>query len=135
MAITGALTLLQKLQKLFGVKNVSNMMGRTSNVRSLGQGINNSLSGTFSKKYLQKNPEALEEAAASILESLPYAFGTKDARQLKNFENNVSTLFDFKFPQGRSEGKVIDLGSKQQVTGKGLESLKTDMGLPPGTTP
>ena len=56
-------------------------------------------------------------------------------RQLKNFENNVSTLFDFKFPQGRSEGKVIDLGSKQQVTGKGLESLKTDMGLPPGTTP
>ena len=135
MAITGALTLLQKLQKLFGVKTVSNMMGNTSNVRSLGQGINNSLSGTFSKKYLQKNPEALEEAAASILESLPYAFGTKDARQLKNFENNVSTLFDFKFPQGRSEGKVIDLGSKQQVTGKGLESLKTDMGLPPGTTP
>ena len=130
-----AITLLQKLQKLFGVKAVSSMMGNTSNVRSLGQGINNSLSGTFSKKYLQKNPEALEEAAASILESLPYAFGTKDARQIKNFENNVNTLFDFKFPQSQSEGKVIDLGSKQQVTGKGLESLKNDMGLPPGTTP
>jgi len=130
-----AITLLQKLQKLFGVKTVSSMMGNTSNVRSLGQGINNSLSGTFSKKYLQKNPEALEEAAASILESLPYAFGTKDARQIKNFENNVNTLFDFKFPQSQSEGKVIDLGSKQQVTGKGLESLKNDMGLPEGVDP
>jgi len=130
-----AITLLQKLQKLFGVKAVSSMMGNTSNVRSLGQGINNSLSGTFSKKYLQKNPEALEEAAASILESLPYAFGTKDARQIKNFENNVNTLFDFKFPQSQSEGKVIDLGSKQQVTGKGLESLKNDMGLPEGVDP
>ena len=130
-----AITLLQKLQKLFGVKAVSSMMGNTSNVRSLGQGINNSLSGTFSKKYLQKNPEALEEAAASILESLPYAFGTKDARQIKNFENNVNTLFDFKFPQSQSEGKVIDLGSKQQVTGKGLESLKKSMGLPEGVDP
>ena len=130
-----AITLLQKLQKLFGVKTVSSMMGNTSNVRSLGQGINNSLSGTFSKKYLKENPERLEEAAASILESLPYAFGTKDARQIKNFENNVNTLFDFKFPQSQSEGKVIDLGSKQQVTGKGLESLKNDMGLPEGVDP
>ena len=130
-----AITLLQKLQKLFGVKAVSSMMGNTSNVRSLGQGINNSLSGTFSKKYLKENPERLEEAAASILESLPYAFGTKDARQIKNFENNVNTLFDFKFPQSQSEGKVIDLGSKQQVTGKGLESLKKSMGLPEGVDP
>ena len=130
-----AITLLQKLQKLFGVKTVSSMMGNTSNVRSLGQGVNNSLSGTFSKKYLKENPERLEEAAASILESLPYAFGTKDARQIKNFENNVNTLFDFKFPQSQSEGKVIDLGSKQQVTGKGLESLKKSMGLPEGVDP
>ena len=130
-----AITLLQKLQKLFGVKTVSSMMGNTSNVRSLGQGVNNSLSGTFTKKYLKENPERLEEAAASILESLPYAFGTKDARQIKNFENNVNTLFDFKFPQSQSEGKVIDLGSKQQVTGKGLESLKKSMGLPEGVDP
>ena len=134
MAITG-LTLLQKLQKLFGVKNVSNMMGRTSNVQTLGQGINNPFAATFSKKYLKENPDGIDEAATVVLENMQFAFGNKNPRQMKNFESNVNTLYELKFAPAGPEAQVVDLGSKQPVTGKGLESLKTDMGLPKGVNP
>ena len=135
MAITSGLTLLQKLQKLFGVKNVSNMMGRTSNVQTLGQGINNPFAATFSKKYLKENPDGVDEAATVILENMQFAFGNKNPRQMKNFESNVNTLYELKFAPAGPEAQVVDLGSKQPVTGKGLESLKTDMGLPKGVDP
>ena len=134
MAITG-LTLLQKLQKLFGVKNVSNMMGRTSNVQTLGQGTNNPFAATFSKKYLKENPDGVDEAATVILENMQFAFGNKNPRQMKNFESNVNTLYELKFAPAGPEAQVVDLGSKQPVTGKGLLSLKKDMGLPEGVDP
>ena len=95
MAITG-LTLLQKLQKLFGVKNVSNMMGRTSNVQTLGQGTNNPFAATFSKKYLKENPDGIDEAATVVLENMQFAFGNKNPRQMKNFESNVNTLYELR---------------------------------------
>ena len=134
MAITG-LTLLQKLQKLFGVKNVSNMMGRTSNVQTLGQGTNNPFAATFSKKYLKENPDGIDEAATVILENMQFAFGNKNSRQMKNFESNVNTLYELRFAPAGPEAQVVDLGSKQPVTGKGLLSLKKDMGLPEGVDP
>ena len=123
MAITSGLTLLQKLQKLFGVKNVSNMMGRTSNVQTLGQGINNPFAATFSKKYLKENPDGVDEAATVILENMQFAFGNKNPRQMKNFESNVNTLYELKFAPAGPEAQVVDLGSKQPVTGEGLLNL------------
>ena len=135
MAIKGGLTLLQMLQKLFGTKNVSRMMGKTTNVQSLGKGLNNPFAATFSKRYLKENPNGIDEAAQSILENMQFAFGNKNPKQIRNFQNNVNTLYDLKFPAASPEAKVVDLGSKKQVTGKGLESLKKDMGLPEGVVP
>ena len=34
-SIKGGLTLIQQLQKLFGARNVSDMMGRTTNVQTI----------------------------------------------------------------------------------------------------
>ena len=62
MAIKGGITLIQKLQKLFGARNVSDMMGRTTNVQTTAQGTNNPFARTFSPKYLAKNKDGVEEA-------------------------------------------------------------------------
>jgi len=135
------ITLIQKLQKLFGARAVSDMMGRTTNVQTLAQGTNNPFRNTFSLKYLAKNPDAVEEAAQSILENMQFAFGNRNIQQMKNFENNVNTLYDLKFPVTATkpgEAKVIDITTKKKVTGEGLDSLKDDLGLPediPPTSP
>ena len=135
------ITLIQKLQKLFGARAVSDMMGRTTNVQTLAQGTNNPFRNTFSLKYLAKNPDAVEEAAQSILENMQFAFGNRNIQQMKNFETNVNTLYDLKFPVTATkpgEAKVIDITTKKKVTGEGLDSLKDDLGLPediPPTSP
>ena len=138
MAVTSGITLIQKLQKLFGARAVSDMMGRTTNVQTLAQGTNNPFARQFSKKYLAKNPDGVDEAAESILSNMQFAFGNKNIQQMKNFEANVDTLYDLKFPPKPGEAKVVDIGTKKQVTGEGLESLKDDLGLPvdvPPTSP
>jgi len=135
MAITGGITLLQKLQKLFGARAVSDMMGRTTNVQTLAQGQNNPFALSFSKKYLKKNPDGVEEASKVIMENMQFAFGNKNPQQMKNFQNNVDTLFEIKFPPAKAEAQIVDLSTKEQVTGKGIESLKDKMGLPEGVSP
>jgi hypothetical protein len=135
MAITGGITLLQKLQKLYGARNVSDMMGRTTNVQTLAQGTNNPFAQIFSKKYLKKNPDGVEEASKVIMENMQFAFGNKNPQQMKNFENNVNTLFEIKFPPAKAEAEILDLSTKKQVTGKGIDSLKDKMGLPPDVKP
>jgi len=135
------ITLIQKLQKLFGARAVSDMMGRTTNVQTLAQGTNNPFRNTFSQKYLANNPDGVEEAAQSILENMQFAFGNRNIQQMKNFETNVNTLYDLKFPVTATkpgEAKVIDITTKKKVTGEGLDSLKDDLGLPediPPTSP
>ena len=132
------ITLLQKLQKLFGARAVSDMMGRTTNVQTLAQGTNNPFALSFSKKYLKKNPDGVEEASKVIMENMQFAFGNKNAKQMKNFEYNVNTLYDMKFPPAppaKAEAKIVDLSTKKQVTGKGIDSLKDKMGLPPDVKP
>ena len=131
----GGLTLLQKLQKLFGVRNVSDMMGKTTNVQPLARDFNNPFASTFSKKYLAKNPDGVDEAAKVILENMQFAFGNKNLKQMTNFENKVDTLYNLKFPPKAEEAKIIDLGTKKPVTEKGLMSLKEDLGLPPEVDP
>ena len=137
-SIKGGLTLIQQLQKLFGARNVSDMMGRTTNVQTLAQGTNNPFAQTFSKKYLKKNPDGVEEASKVIMENMQFAFGNKNAQQMNNFQNNVNTLFEIKFPPAapaKAEAKILDLSTKKQVTGKGIDSLKDKMGLPPDVKP
>jgi len=137
MAVSG-ISLIQKLQKLFGARAVSDMMGRTTNVQTLAQGTNNPFARTFSRKYLAKNEDGVEEASRVILENMQFAFGNKNIQQMKNFEYNVDTLYNMKFPPKPAEAKVVNIGTKKQVTGEGLESLKDDLGLPddiPPTSP
>ena len=129
------ISLIQKLQKLFGARAVSDMMGRTTNVQTLAQGTNNPFARQFSKKYLAKNPNGVEEAAQSILENMQFAFGNRNIQQMKNFEANVDTLYNLKFPPKPGEAKVVDIGTKKQVTGEGLDSLKDDLGLPKDVPP
>ena len=135
MAITGGITLLQKLQKLYGARAVTDRLGRTTNVQTLAQGTNNPFAQTFSRKYLKKNPDGVEEASKVIMENMQFAFGNKNTQQMKNFEYNVNTLYDMKFPPAKAEAEILDLSTKKQVTGKGIDSLKDKMGLPEGVSP
>ena len=132
------ISLIQKLQKLFGARAVSDMMGRTTNVQTLAQGTNNPFARTFSRKYLANNPDGVEEASKVILENMQFAFGNRNIQQMKNFEANVDTLYNLKFPPKPTEAKVVDIGTKKQVSGEGLDLLKDDLGLPediPPTSP
>ena len=47
------ITLLQKLQKLYGARAVTDRLGVTTNVQTLAQGTNNPFAQTFSRKYLK----------------------------------------------------------------------------------
>ena len=72
------------------------------------------------------------------MENMQFAFGNKNAQQMNNFQNNVDTLFEIKFPPAapaKAEAKILDLSTKKQVTGKGIDSLKDKMGLPEGVKP
>ena len=132
------ITLLQKLQKLYGARAVTDRLGVTTNVQTLAQGTNNPFANTFSRKYLKKNPDGVEEASKVIMENMQFAFGNKNAKQMKNFEYNVNTLYDMKFPPAapaKAEAQIVDLSTKKQVTGKGIDSLKDKMGLPEGVSP
>tara|TARA_R110000824_G_scaffold122474_1_gene279682 strand:- start:9 stop:1403 length:1395 start_codon:yes stop_codon:yes gene_type:complete len=40
-----------------------------------------------------------------------------------------------KFPPAKAEAEVLDLSTKKQVTGKGIDSLKKELGLPEGIDP
>ena len=118
------ITLLQKLQKLYGARAVTDRLGVTTNVQTLAQGTNNPFAQTFSRKYLKKNPDGVEEASKVIMENMQFAFGNKNAKQMKNFEYNVNTLYDMKFPPAKAEAEILDLSTKKQVTGEGIDSLK-----------
>ena len=135
MAITGGITLLQKLQKLYGARAVTDRLGKMTNVQTTAQGANNPFAGTFSKKYLGKNQDGIDEAHNVIMDNMQFAFGNQNPQQMKNFETNVNILFDMKFPPAapaKAEAQILDLSTKKQVTGKGLDSLKKDLGLPQG---
>jgi len=129
------ITLLQKLQKLYGQRAVADRLGRMTNVQTTAQGANNPFAGTFSKKYLGKNQDGIDEAHNVIMDNMQFAFGNQNPQQMKNFETNVNILFDMKFPPAapaKAEAEILDLSTKKQVTGKGLDSLKKDLGLPQG---
>jgi len=131
----GGITLLQKLQKLYGARAVSDRLGKMTNVQTTAQGANNPFAGTFSKKYLGKNQDGIDEAHNVIMDNMQFAFGNQNPQQMKNFETNVNILFDMKFPPAapaKAEAEILDLSTKKQVTGKGLDSLKKDLGLPQG---
>ena len=66
---------------------------------------------------------------------MQFAFGNRNIQQMKNFEANVDTLYNLKFPPKPGEAKVVDIGTKKQVTGEGLDSLKDDLGLPKDVPP
>ena len=136
MAVSG-ITLIQKLQKLFGARAVSDMMGRTTNVQTLAQGTNNPFARSFSPKYLANNPDGVEEASKVILENMQFAFGNKNIQQMKNFEYNVDTLYNMKFPKTTTskEADIIDIKTKSKVDDKGIMQLKDDLGLPEGVSP
>ena len=110
-------------------------MGVKTNVQTLAQGTNNPFANTFSRKYLKKNPDGVEEASRVIMENMQFAFGNKNAKQMKNFQYNVDTLFEIKFPPAKAEAEILDLSTKKQVTGEGIDSLKNKMGLPEGVSP
>ena len=133
MAIKG-ITLLQKLQRLYGARAVTDRLGKMTNVQTTAQGANNPFAGTFSKKYLAKSKDGVDEAHNVIMDNMQFAFGNKNPMQMKNFETNVNILFDMKFPPAKAEAEILDLSTKKQVTGKGLDSLKNKMGLPQGVT-
>ena len=116
MAVSG-ISLIQKLQKLFGARAVSDMMGRTTNVQTLAQGTNNPFARSFSPKYLANNPDGVEEASKVILENMQFAFGNKNIQQMKNFEYNVDTLYNMKFPKTKTskEADIIDIKTKAKV--------------------
>ena len=122
MAIKG-ITLLQKLQKLYGARAVTDRLGKMTNVQTTAQGANNPFSGIFSKKYLGKNQDSIDEAHNVIMDNMQFAFGNKNPQQMKNFENNVNMLYDMKFPPAKAEAEILDLSTKKQVTGTGIDLL------------
>ena len=56
---------------------------------------------------------------------------------MKNFEYNVDTLYNMKFPKTTTskEADIIDIKTKSKVDDKGIMQLKDDLGLPEGVSP
>ena len=132
------MNLFEMLQAIFGKNIMSKTIGTRTNVIKFPSNKNNPLTTSFDVTRSAENPALIEKLKKIIEDEAPYIAKMNDSER-KVYEGNVRRLHDHLISTGEIKppvnADVIGLGNKQQVTGKGLESLTEQAGqtYPPGT--
>jgi hypothetical protein len=102
------------------------------------------------KKYSDSafdDPEVLQYIEKKINEYGPYALSNKNPQELANFEANAKRLLEAKNKQTgttpgmqkamepKPEAEIVDIRTQQKVKPEGIETLKSEIGLPEGIEP
>ena len=145
--------MLDILVKLFGRSYVNRMIGTGTNVSKPIKFDKNSPFKLYSDSAF-KDADVLKFIEKKIAEYGPFALSNKNASEVKNFEMNARRLLNAR--EGKKESKVkeaaeamfgpigkkekpeaeiIDLATKKKVGDEGIETLKSEIGLPEGVEP
>ena len=145
--------MLDILVKLFGRAYVNRMIGTGTNVSKPIKFDKNSPFKLYSDSAF-KDADVLKFIEKKIAEYGPFALSNKNASEVKNFEMNARRLLNAR--EGKKESKVkeaaeamfgpigkkekpeaeiVDITTKEKVGDKGIETLKSEIGLPEGVEP
>jgi hypothetical protein len=130
--------LFDMLQAIFGKNIISRTIGTRTNVIKLPTNKSSPLKNEFDVFKSAENPAVFEKLKKVIEDEAPYISRMNDAERLI-YEGNVKRLHDYLVSIGEIKptisAEVIGLGTKEPISGKGLESLVEEAGQtsPPGT--
>jgi len=148
--------LLELLKALFGKGYLNKIIGTRTNVAKPIRMDKNSPFKRYSNSAFD-DPELIAEIEKKIDEYGPYALNNKNPQELANFEDNAKRLLAAKNKQTGStpgmaqqiaesmfgplgkkpkpEAEIVDIRTQQKVKPQGIETLKSEIGLPEGVEP
>jgi len=138
--------LLELLAKLFGKSYLNKIIGTRTNVAKPIKMDKNSPFRKYSDSAFD-DPEILQYIETKINEYGPYALSNKNPQELANFEANAKRLLEAKNKQTgttpgmqkamepKPEAEIVDIRTQQKVKPEGIETLKSEIGLPEGIEP
>jgi len=148
--------MLQLLKALFGQKYLNKIIGTRTNVAKPIRMDKDSPFKEYSDSAFD-DPKVLSYIEKKIDEYGPYALNNKNPQELANFESNAKRLLAAKNKQTGStpgmaqqiaesmfgplgkkpkpEAEIVDIRTQQKVKPQGIETLKSEIGLPEGVEP
>ena len=138
--------MLQLLKALFGKGYLNKIIGTRTNVAKPIRMDENSPFKKYSDDAFN-DPKALDYIENKINEYGPYALSNKNPQEIANFEANAQRLLAAKNKQTGStpgmaesmkpkpEAEIVDIRTQQKVKPEGIETLKSEIGLPEGVEP
>jgi len=145
--------MLELLVKLFGRPYVNKMIGTGTNISKPIKFDKNSPFKLYSDSAF-KDSDVLRFIEKKIAEYGPFALANRNASEVKNFEMNARRLLNAREGKKEStvkkaaeamfgtigkkekpEAEIIDLATQEKVGDEGIETLKSELGLPKGVEP
>ena len=138
--------LLELLAKLFGKGYLNKIIGTRTNVAKPIRMDKDSPFKEYSDAAFD-DPKVLSYIEKKIDEYGPYALNNKNPQELASFESNAKRLLAAKNKQTGStpgmaeaikpkpEAEIVDIRTQQKVKPQGIETLKSEIGLPEGVEP
>ena len=151
----------QVLVKLYGETFVKNLIGRQTNIKKLTKLDPNAPTENVYSKNRLRNEGALETADAKIQEYAGTIFAEKNRMKQMNFLENAENVLEARNaqtgttesmvksvaesmfgPLGKSgkptpkpEAEIFDIKTQETVKPEGIQTLKSEIGLPEGVEP
>jgi hypothetical protein len=148
--------LLELLKAMFGQKYLNNIIGTKTNISKPIKLDKNSPFKLYSDSAFN-NPDVLKFIEKKLAEYGPYALSNRNMSEVKNFEMNARRYLNKKQPKesqvkkaaeamfgplGKSdkptpkpEAEIVDIKTQETVKPEGIETLKSELGLPEGVEP
>ena len=140
-----ALKILSVLQKLYGKSFINKTIGTKSNVVKPKELDTNAPTKNMYSPDAFKDPKLQGMIDEKIQEYAPYIFSNKNQRELMNYLDNPENLLKQKkrdfgvtdqlesVGKQKPEADIVDIKTGKKL--EGIETLKEDLGLPPGVSP
>ena len=140
-----ALKILSVLQKLYGKSFINKTIGTKSNVVKPKELDTNAPTKNMYSPDAFKDPKLQGMIDEKIQEYAPYIFSNKNQRELMNYLDNAENLLKQKkrdfgvtdqlesVGKQKPEADIVDIKTGKKL--EGIETLKEDLGLPPGVSP
>ena len=147
------------LKALYGEKMAKDIIAQGTKIIKPTKLDRNAPTGTLYSKSGLKNPKALDAAEEKIREYAPTAMQSKNIKEQMNFLENAENVLAARNaqtgttrgmsqqiaesmfgPLGKSQKTgettdIFDIKTQQPVTKEGIETLKSELGLPEGVEP
>jgi len=123
--------IIKLLERIFGKSAVSKSLGTRTNVVRFPkgkQGLDPTTRHFDVEGTAQNNPDLVNTIKNSIEDRMGDITKMND-QELLTYKQNLQRLADYTSPPPPPMADVIEAGSKQQVTGEGLEKLIEEQGL------